>query len=60
MGDVALGAMDGKGGMGGRCPWLVSGLVRLMDDDGRDGVTAGISDGKKLDRLRRGEGEGGI
>lgn len=31
-----------------------------MEDFGREGVTAGLSEGKKLDLLLRGDGDGGI
>jgi len=58
-GDVARGAIEGIGGIGERWPWLVAGRERLNDDFGREGVTAGLSDGKKLDLLLRGDGDGG-
>lgn len=54
---------DTKGGAIDDCfvrwPWLVLGLGRLSDEAGRDTFRSGLSDGKKLDFLRRGDGEGG-
>ena len=56
-GDVIRGAIVGKPG---RCPWLVLGLGRPSEESGREGLRSGLSEGKKLDLLRRGDGEGGI
>lgn len=57
VGEVALGAI---GGIGGRCPRLVTGRGRLVNEGGREGVPAGLSGQKKLDFRLRGDGVGGI
>ena len=56
-GSLGVGKLDS---IGGRSPWLVFGRVLLRDDVGRDNGGPGLSDGKKLDLLLRGDGEGGI